>query len=113
MITIEKLIEFGADTKSGLERCVNNEALYLRLVNMVPGNPSFDKLDEAIRNKDLDAAFSNAHSLKGILANLSITSLLNPVLEITEALREKKDIDYSSLVKEILEKRNKLKELCE
>ena len=34
MITIDKLQQFGADTREGLGRCMNNEAFYLRLVNM-------------------------------------------------------------------------------
>ena len=32
MLTVEKLKEYGADTGEGLNRCMNNEAFYLRLV---------------------------------------------------------------------------------
>ena len=32
MITVEKLKQFGANTSEGLERCLNNEAFYLKLV---------------------------------------------------------------------------------
>lgn len=112
MLTIDKLKEFGVDINSGLQRCVNNETLFLRLVSMVPDNESFNKLYEAVDNKDFDAAFSAAHSLKGILSNLSINPLLEPVLKITELLRNKTDYDYSSYLKEIEEKRKVLEEMC-
>ena len=112
MLTIEKLKEFGVDVESGLKRCVNNEALFLRLVAMVPGNDNFNKLYTSIENKNFDEAFVAAHSLKGILANLSINNILKPVQEITELLRSKTDCDYSKYLSEIEEMRKTLEELC-
>ena len=112
MVTIDKLKEYGADVKSGLERCVNNEALYLRLVGMVPTNAAFKELYNAINNNDLDGAFKAAHALKGITSNLSLTPLVNLVNEITELLRNKTQMDYSSLVNDIEEKRSALEKLC-
>ena len=111
MLTIEKLNEYGADTISGVKRCANNVALYLRLVNTVPSNQGFNGLYEAIKNNNLDEAFSMAHGLKGILANLSLDPLLNPVIEITEHLRNRDNIDYSQYVSIIEEKRKLLEDL--
>ena len=62
MITIEKLKEFGADTEEGLGRCYGNEALYLRLVNMIPAEANFDKLKDSLEQGDLDSAFEAAYS---------------------------------------------------
>ena len=42
MITIEKLNAFGADTKSGLARCMNKEDFYLKLVGMALNEPRFE-----------------------------------------------------------------------
>ena len=111
MLTIDRLNEFGADTKTGIKRCAGNEALYLRLVGMVPINTSFNNLYEAIKNNNLSEAFNNAHALKGILANLSLDPLLKPVVEITEHLRNKDEIDYSNLINVIEENRKKLEVL--
>ena len=111
MLTIEKLKEFGVDVESGLKRCVNNEALFLRLVAMVPGNDSFSKLYTSIENKDFDEAFKAAHSLKGILSNLSINNMLKPVQDITELLRGKTDCDYSLYLKDIEGMRKTLEEM--
>ena len=69
MVTIEKLNAFGADTSEGLARCYNNETLYLRLINMLPKEKNFDKLQTALQENDLDAAFEAAHALKGVTGN--------------------------------------------
>ncbi|MCR4562017.1 MAG: Hpt domain-containing protein [Bacilli bacterium] len=112
MLTVEAMQNYGADTATGISRCANKDTLYLRLVKMVPINDGFEKLYAAIEAKDLEAGFQAAHGLKGILANLSITPLLDPVVEITELLRNKTDADYSPLIEKIKEERNKLAEIC-
>ncbi|MCR4699207.1 MAG: Hpt domain-containing protein [Bacilli bacterium] len=112
MLTIEGLKIFGADVEEGLKRCVNKEALYLKLVATVPGNDGFTKLPKAIENHDLEAAFQAAHGLKGIILNLALTPFASPVIEMTEHLRAKEDIDYSSYLAKIEEKRAALEELC-
>ena len=63
-MTIEELKAYGADTDAGLQRCMNNESFYLRLVKMIPGDDNFRKLKEALEGGNLDAAFEAAHALK-------------------------------------------------
>ena len=112
MITIEKLNTFGANTAEGLARCFGNEALYLKLVATIPGEANFDKLKDSLAAKDLKAAFEAAHALKGVLGNLSLTPLYTKVAEITEHLRSGTDMDYSSLLADILDKKEVLGGLC-
>ena len=88
MLTIETLQKFGADTKEGLGRCMNNEGLYLKLVGMVLGDAGFGKLKDALAAGDVQAAFEAAHALKGVLGNLSLTPLYVPASELTELLRD-------------------------
>ncbi len=64
---------------------------------------SFEKLEAAIQSHDLDEAFERAHSLKGVLGNVSLTSLLKPIEEITEELRVRNDIDYSDYLNRMSE----------
>ena len=113
MITIEKLNSFGADTADGLARCYGNETLYLKLVNMLPKEKSFDKLKESIEAYDLDAAFDAAHSLKGVLGNLSLTPMYDKCVEITELLRARTVTDYTPLVNDLLAMRDELAAMCE
>ena len=80
MLTLEALRSYGADVEEGLHRCMNMEAFYLKL---------FD-------------------SLKGIYGNLSLTPLFQPIQELTELLRARKDTDYSALLAEITAQKEKL-----
>ena len=111
MLTIDALREYGADVDDGLKRCVNNEAFYLKLVARVPGDGNFEKLKEAVDAGDLDAGFEAAHTLKGIAANLSLTPILDPVVEITELLRAGTHAEYGPIVARILEARDRLSAL--
>lgn len=113
MLTIDALKEFGADTEQGVARCFGNGDFYLNLVKTVPKEPSFEKLSAAVTEGNLDAAFEMAHALKGVLGNLSLTPIFDPVSEITELLRAKKQMDYSALLKKIEDKRAALAKLCE
>lgn len=113
MLTMEKLISYGADTEAGLQRCMNNEAFYLQLIGMILKEPSFDKLEAAVADHDLKAAFEAAHALKGVTGNLALTPLYEPVVEITELLRAGTDMDYSGLLQTIRAQKDKLQELSE
>ena len=90
MLTIQALANLGADTREGLGRCLNNEAFYLRLVNMALDDGGYDKLESALNAGDAQSAFEAAHALKGVLGNLSLTPLYTPVSELTELLRQGK-----------------------
>ena len=108
MITLDKLNQFGANTKEGLDRCMNNEAFYLRLVDKAINDDSFIKLKDELENKNYDEAFKIAHSLKGVLGNLSLTPLYYLAVEITENLRNVAEIDYFELINKLLNKREEL-----
>ena len=108
MLTVDALQEFGADTAEGLARCMNNEQFYLRLVAMAVGDANFEKLADAIGAQDFKAAFEAAHALKGLVGNLSLTPLYEPVCRITELLRSRTDTDYTPLLEEISAQKEKL-----
>lgn len=108
MLSIDMLQQFGANTREGLGRCMNNETFYLRLVNMALDDASFDRLEAALRSDDRKAAFEAAHALKGVMGNLALTPLYESLSKLTELLRADSDADYLSLLNEITEKRRAL-----
>lgn len=99
MITIETLKQYGINAEEGLQRCMNNEELYLRLVNKFLEDNSFNELKLAIERGDLDKAFQVSHALKGVLGNLSLTPLYAIIYEVTELLRNRTKMDYSNYLK--------------
>ena len=112
MLTIDALKNFGADTETGLARCMGSEALYLRLAASVVNEKGFDRLKEAIDKGDYDAAFDAAHALKGAVGNLSITPLYDRICVITELLRGKKEADYPAWISELDSLKNEYAGLC-
>lgn len=102
MLTIEKLKEYGADVQTGLSRCANNEALYLRLVGLCIGELSSCALGNALNAGDLDKAFDIAHKLKGGVSNLALTPVSKPICELTDLLRNKTPGNYESLYNQIV-----------
>ena len=113
MLTIEALKAYGANTAEGLARCLNNEAFYLKLVGMAIQDQHFSQLKEAVEKNDLDDAFEHAHALKGALANVSLTNVLEPIKEITEDLRAHEEKDYSELLGRIDEELAKIRNMEE
>ena len=111
MITIDQLKALGADTEDGLKRCLGNETFYLRLVGMAIANDGYEKLRDAIDAGNLDEAFERAHALKGMLGNVSLTNLLDPVTEMVEELRLRHDIDYSPMLERLFTELDRLRSL--
>ncbi len=111
MLTIDILKSFGADVDEGLERCLDDEVFYLELIPSALDESYYKAIDDALAAKDLDKAFEAAHALKGLLANLSLNPICEPVSEMTELLRSRTDTDYSSYSEKMWEQRNKLVEM--
>lgn len=111
MLTIDKLKEFGADTSEGLDRCLGNEGFYLKMVDMGIRDEKFEQLGGVIESGNLDEAFELAHALKGVLGNLALTPIFEPASEMTENLRARIDMDYSTLYSKVMEERAKLLEM--
>ncbi|MBE8953488.1 MAG: Hpt domain-containing protein [Quinella sp. 1Q7] len=108
MLTIEKLQSYGVNTKEGLARCLGKEAFFFRMLGLGLKNAAFDKLGENLAAGNLDEAFEQAHALKGVVGNLALTPIYNPLAEMTEMLRAKKDADYVAMYAPIKELRDKL-----
>ena len=111
MPTIDDLKNYGANTDEALSRLMGNEAFYLALIPRIFDDRNFEALYSGIAEGDLDKAFEAAHSLKGVLGNLELTPILKPMIEITELLRNKEQIDYSPYLEEISAGKEELEKL--
>ena len=112
MLTLKTLEEYGADVADGMNRCLNNEAFYLKLVQNAAETTDLASLKDALDQKDLAKAFELSHAMKGVFRNLSLTPLAEPVSEMNEMLRGMEERDYSELFSVIDERMQKLRELC-
>lgn len=64
-----------------------NDALIEKFLFKFKDNQKLDELESAIKSHDLDKAFMEAHTLKGVALNLSLTPLAEAASELTEMLR--------------------------
>lgn len=108
MLTLEKMRALGIDPTDGLTRCMNNEVFFFKMISMAVANDYFDTLGPALEKNDLDSAFEAAHALKGVIGNLALSPIYEPLAEMTELLRAKKEADYISMYRPIKEIRDQL-----
>ena len=85
--------EYGADYQKTIARFMGNEKMYMKFLGMLFQDPSMEKLGEA---------FTAAHTLKGVTANMGLTPLFDRVCAIVEPLRlgEARE-DYPDMYREI------------
>ncbi len=110
-MTIEGLKNLGVNTDEGLERCMGMEDFYIEMVELGINDERFDNLGPLLNDKNYDEAFENVHALKGVIGNLSLTPLYKTIEEITEHLRAKEDVDYTSLYDKLISQRDEIKNL--
>lgn len=96
-MTVAQLKAFGCNVEEGLGRSMNNESFYLMLVNKFIATTDLSKLGNFLKENDLENAFKEAHSFKGVCGNLSLTPLFNAINEIVEPLRARVEMDYIPL----------------
>ncbi|MBE5845002.1 MAG: Hpt domain-containing protein [Butyrivibrio sp.] len=111
MVTIDLLNEFGADTKEGLARCLDDEEFYLDLIPEALDRTRYEEIEKHLNENNLSAAFEAAHALKGVVGNLALTPIYEPVSEMTELLRSGTDMDYKDLITKVMSERDRLADM--
>lgn len=75
------------DLKSAIERFVDNEDLFEKMLRKFPSDENFNGLKAALAKSDYEAAISCVHTLKGISGNFSMIELFDLSVEVLTALR--------------------------
>ena len=94
MTVREAYAQMGAnyDEAMGLMRKEERVAKYM---GMFLRDESFAKLQAAMEADDMEAAFTAAHTLKGVCGNLAFTRLFTLMSDLTEDLRHGRDIPHA------------------
>ena len=77
----------GADVNDVVSRLGGSPALVERFLGKFSKDESFDKLKAALDCDDTPTAFREAHTLKGLCANLGMQRLFKQASDVTELLR--------------------------
>lgn len=87
---MEELKELNVNTEEALVRFMNNASLYERMLLKLPKNIEDLDVLSYIDSGDYNAAVTNAHTIKGVVGNLSLTPLYTAYTEIVNLLRAEK-----------------------
>ena len=110
MSLLDDLRELGADVDEGLQRFMNNSSLYERMLKKLVASANDLQVMPCFESGDLEKALANAHTLKGVTGNLSITPLYNAYSEIVSLLRENKPDEAKTKLEAILPVEKKVME---
>lgn len=89
---------YGADYEKTIGRFLGNRAMYMKFLKKLSSDESLQRMGDALASNQMDDAFREAHTLKGVAANLGLTPLYNALSEIVTSLRTgEADVDYGKL----------------
>jgi len=102
MNLLDELRELGADIPDGMKRFANNAALYEKMLKKFPAAAAGLPVETYFASGDTDTALANAHTLKGMTGNLSLTPLYTAYTDIVALLREGKPDQARNILNDIL-----------
>ncbi|MBS6953826.1 MAG: Hpt domain-containing protein [Enterocloster asparagiformis] len=77
----------GADVDGALNRFMGKVFLYEKFMKKFLDDRSYPDMLDCLAGHDLEEAFRQAHTLKGVAGNLGINNLLAVLVPMVEALR--------------------------
>jgi HPt (histidine-containing phosphotransfer) domain-containing protein len=83
----EKLAVLDVPYDEIMERFMGKEDFYRKMLKKFLDEKSFEKLKEAAAEKNWHEVFVQAHTIKGLCANLGIQNIVQYAVPLTEAVR--------------------------
>lgn len=87
MSLLDDLKELDVNTDEGLGRFMNNAGLYEKMLKKFNATVADLEVMSYFESGDLDKALANAHTIKGVTGNLSLTPLYNAYTDIVAQIR--------------------------
>lgn len=87
MDLLKELNSIGCDTDSGLKRFSSNADLYCKMLAKYPQTVDQNEVLPLLKEEEYDMAKANAHNLKGVTGNLSLTPLFEGYVKIVSSIR--------------------------
>jgi len=87
MTVAEFYEKIGGNYQEALSRLMSDD-FAKKILSGFPKDESYAKLCEAVEAGDVEAAFMQAHTLKGLCANLALGNLTEIASEVTELFRD-------------------------
>lgn len=85
----------GINYDEGVSRFAGKTELYEKYLKKFVDDASFPQLQDAMEQENYPEAFRQAHTLKGVTGNLSLTPLFEALSPLVEALRGAQNISLA------------------
>lgn len=85
---ISNEIATNIDLEGAKERFMGNEGLFKKFLLRFPQENRYGELKKQIEDNNAEGAFQVAHTMKGVVGNLSLIAVgdvLNPIVEVLRA----------------------------
>ena len=106
-MTIKECYEqLGQNYEEVLDR-LGSEVILKKFVIKFLDDPSFQMLEDGLKEKNADQAFRAAHTIKGICLNLGFDNLYPSSKDLTELLRDGSMDGYEDLFAEVEKEYNR------
>ena len=102
MDLISELDALGVNTQEAIRRFSGNTALYQKMLGKLVTAVKDLEVMPCFEKEDYEAAVTNAHTLKGVTGNLSLTPLYNGYTEVVNLLRAGNHDDAKAVLEKIL-----------
>ena len=110
---MKELTELGVDTSEAMARFMGNSVLYEKMLKKFPKAVADSPVQTYAQSEDYETATSNAHALKGVTGNLSLTPLYDRYTRIVDMYRESNFEQANELLTETLELQQKILDVIE
>jgi hypothetical protein len=111
MSILKELNNNGCDVKGALDRVLGDEELYIICLRKFVADDSFENLGKFIEEKNIEKAFNESHTLKGVAGNLGIIPLYELLVIIVEKLRNNSLIGVYGDYKKMMKSYNEIKKI--
>lgn len=102
MDLITELEALGVNAKEAIERLNNNQAFYIKMLGKFTGEVGNHEVMSYLESGDLEKAVTNAHTLKGLTGNLSLTPLYKAYTDIVALLRANDPAKAKQILSDVL-----------
>lgn len=114
---MERLLEalnlWGCDVEGALERFLGDEELYVSCLRMMTEDEGLQRLGEELKAGNVEGAFDCAHTLKGVIANMGLTPMLEIIMRIVEPLRAGQIKNLEPVYGELMQANDYLRKLLD
>lgn len=110
---LNELRAWGCDVEEAMERFLEDEGLYYSCLRMVTEDEGLKRLGEELEAGEVETAFDCAHTLKGVIANMGLTPMLEIIVRIVEPLRAGRIENLEPVYEELVQAKEYLKKILD